>query len=103
MDFVVDRKKRARGGKNGAPMLLNGDGYQCCLGFCVEQIGYPKECMLEVGEPSELDEESVDAELFELEDRAIQINDDQKMDDVTREAKLAELFENHGHTISFRN
>lgn len=55
---TVDRSKWRCGGVTptrhgeGRTLLLNSEGYQCCLGFACEQMGLERHQLINVGAPS---------------------------------------------------
>lgn len=135
MEFTIDRSRWRCGGGDRGPdvypewmhgegetMLLNDDGFMCCLGQVEEQLGVGLDRLLQVFKPSGLQVESILCEIdhdaasvpdadgneagdiyidTELASRAMSINDDETLDDENREHRLTALFETHGHTITF--
>lgn len=68
----------------GITQLRNLEGFKCCLGFMCEQLGF--------------------AEIYgntDFSEEAIVINDNNELDDVSREAKLIELGLKHGVEFVF--
>ena len=51
LELVIDRSRWARGGLNGCPAMLNGQGNMCCLGFLARALGYSKEELRQDGHP----------------------------------------------------
>lgn len=49
--LTIDRKRWARGGKNGEAALLNTDGNMCCLGFACKKLGVSEEQLLNKSMP----------------------------------------------------
>lgn len=123
MDFTIDRSKwrcgggddgdRARG--TGATLLLNEEGYMCCLGQFCQQLGV--DGLLRRATPDvlhRLDKRDLtplvgilvnqengrfyDNDLCQL---AVEINDDHECNDAERETALTELLAKHGHTLRF--
>lgn len=91
-------------------MLLNRQGMMCCLGQFCEQAGVPKDALLNVSIPSDL-ENIPSCEVVELVDnaddytsylanRAVDINDS-RISISERERELSELFLSYGFTIEF--
>jgi hypothetical protein len=138
MKFTIDRAKWRCGGDDnrtargeGATLLRNPQGFECCLGQVACQLGCTPESILHVGEPMgmlELDmprgsprsaregveklrpillnKDNCDTKLASL---AMTLNDDGTigngvlMTDEYRETHLRELFQEHGHEIEFIN
>lgn len=113
MKFTIDRSKWRSGlsyryatGK-GATLLLNTEGFMCCLGQCMEQEGIRKRLLLNTGAPRELRVESIFIDEKGanslIANEAIGINDDNEpMKTVQeKEESLIELFAKHGHEIEF--
>ena len=83
----------------------------CCLGFASEQCGVPRSDLLGVATPSRLGADNVklimpllarSPNMVEcLETIAMSLNDDDTIDDDTRERKLSALFAHFGHTMTF--
>ena len=113
--ITVNRKKWARGGKNGESALLNDEGNMCCLGFACNQISrIPKSKLEGVGMPCDVyDKVSFLTEINStfingigdnlLARTAAEINDDLRITDKMREYKLTRLFKSHGYKIRFIN
>lgn len=113
--FTIDRSKWRCGGDIeprglGTTMMLNQEGFMCCLGQIGRQLGCPDEEMLHCGEPWEC------GEYFVLEDEwgcpedlwhgkflyeAIKINDSEELTDIQRERSLERLAEQYGLRIDF--
>lgn len=126
MEFVVDRSKWRSGGVIGAPyvtgkgitLLLNSEGFQCCLGFVCEQLGIERERLRGQTFPMDLKVEkdhpvqvlllerkslpySLDSDYCTLENHAANVNDDTTLTRKQREKKLIRLFRDFGHTLKF--
>jgi hypothetical protein len=114
--ITVDRKKWARGGKNGDACLLNDQGNMCCLGFAARQISrISRSALADAGmpcdvymKPSFLTEIDTSSNPNEVQDNALSraaanFNDDLKISDKMREYKLTRLFKKHGIKIRFVN
>lgn len=96
-EIVINRAKwkTATRGK-GQTLLLNDEGYKCCLGFLVGQTtkckikGYcvPSSCS---NPPKEFEKSEAHNE-DSLENSAIDINDNLSLNDKEREKQLKELF-----------
>ena len=108
--FTVQRTRWLRGKGTDCSALQRGNGYKCCLGFCLQQLGV--DGILNSPEPEDTGMEIpifTMADIFNdgtiintaLSDRAMDINDDPNIDDHTREEKIKRLFEKHGLTITF--
>lgn len=116
---IIDRSKWRTGGNSdiatgeGNTLLLNAEGYQCCLGFVCEAAGVPRKKMrgwclpnsvntvvegltelLDVGSHDEF----VDTKLA---DAAVGINDNGVMPPAEKEQKLLELFKDSPYELEF--
>lgn len=116
MKFVIDRSKW-RCGQNGKfklgageTLLENEQGYMCCLGQIARQLDNniilldrisPEDLKVEVS-PLCIDING-HIEDTELSSDAMDINDNMNFTNITREEKLIELFNDHGHEIEFIN
>ena len=123
--FTIDRSKWRCGGDIeprglGSTLMLNQEGFMCCLGQIGRQLGCPDDQMLDHGEPIECGE-SVEYEddygdegldlIFPPEWRgildgkfvseAIAINDSEELTDIQRERSLERLAEQYGIRIDF--
>lgn len=103
----------------GKVALLNNEGYMCCLGQCLHQLGYPKSQLLNYQDPYVIDSENAfvakadrgffdtkasKARLFvntELSKLAMEINDDFRTSVSVKEKRLKRLFKQHGKEIEF--
>lgn len=115
--FFIDRSKWRCGGYTGLHIhgggptqLLNAAGYMCCLGQVSLQLGCKRAQIKNAQTPC-----GVSVFVHELHGvlltdsgwatsltvSAMDINDDSKLDDATRESKLAALFAKHGYTLTF--
>lgn len=114
--FVINRKKWRAGdyGKHaigkGETELLNVDGYMCCLGQMEKQLGAKKDLLLNLFEPYEItsNEESmcnilseVPGQNSKLSSKAMTINDNERITNEEREARLIKLFAKHGVKLEF--
>jgi len=110
--FTVERSRWRNAAHGiGNVLLLNEDGYKCCLGFVCEQLGVRS--ILNRSSPKTLEVPVDDFnhwdvvwgvshwENTELSKKAILINDDVCLTDQEREAQLIELFKKHGHELIF--
>ena len=112
MKFVIDRSrwKNAKHGL-GTTLLLNSQGYMCCLGQVSKQLGASDEqiegCMGPAGVVGRYGIKDILAPLigsnYELSGRAMCINDNTTIDDVQRESELISLFATYGHELSFED
>src|SRR5688572_2747286 len=125
-EFTIDRSKWRCGGGTptadskkmkpterglGPVKLLNHDGFQCCLGQIAEQMGVPREELLDVGAPEDIQEgfEPLKGLLIggylgkntRLSTEAMKVNDDTSIDDAARENDLALLFGEADCKIAF--
>lgn len=113
--FTVRRSKWRRGGphyseKNkGTTFLLNEEGYMCCLGFACNQIcRIPMEKLLNNSYPWEVANSNttfVDSEgnSPDFVKKAVNINDNEKISNKVREARLTKLFADNGIKVTFKD
>lgn len=134
MDFVIDRTKWRCGGHRYTPqhtearglgdtLLLNGEGYMCCLGHVALQCGLASRAILNLGNYDDFmsstwydaefeqlsgalvgdatDDDARRRALNDFQMKAISINDDRSLSDSEREEALIELFASRGHSIRF--
>lgn len=117
MKFTIDRSKWRCGGVDtgnkrgyGPVSLLNKKGFMCCLGFVEKQLGLNDSQILDMDFPEHTRVPNILCEYSKyscayfnsnLASRAACINDDGFYTDAEREAKLIELFAQHGHEIEF--
>jgi len=126
MKFVIDRSKWRRGGDEGVTkrkgqrglgktVLLNKEGFMCCLGQMCNQLKVPKRRLLDAYAPKNLFlPKATFNRLVEngllpkhgyltttLVNQAIGINDDEDLTELQAEKKLAELLHKHGHEVEF--
>jgi hypothetical protein len=123
--FTIDRGKWRCGGDieprgHGHTMMLNPEGYMCCLGQIGRQLGCPDDQMLDFGEPCDCgvsvlyrDEyDEIDSKMAfppewkgildgEFIHEAIAINDSEELTDTQRERSLERLAEQYGLRIDF--
>lgn len=116
MKFVIDTKKWRTGsnGPNktgeGDTFLLNKEGFMCCLGMCLEQIGFDHHVLLDVANPANV-KSGLDAmKIFrtnvpnmntDLSVAAMNFNDSPLTTIDEKKEKLIKLFANNGHEIEF--
>lgn len=85
----------------GCTRLLNDQGFQCCLGFAVEQLdGVPHDKLLYLAVP-EGPLVGADSIAFAVRYQAVNINDEWKQSFEEREQKIAALFAEHGVEVVF--
>lgn len=120
--LIIDRREWARGSVGGESALLNHIGSKCCLGFEALACGFTKEDIAHTGTPEDIglfhDVETEYAiakapHLFvssidylsdsPFVNRAVKINDNAKITEVTREKRLTALFEKEGIELEFIN
>ena len=124
MKFTVDRSKwvNASFGNRGHTLLLNREGYSCCLGFVCSQLGIKDEEMQGYGSPNHVcHDRSTQTTNFDLlsklksltqyhygyvsntslAERAIRINDNANISREHREKDLIDLFAEYGHELKF--
>lgn len=112
--FVVDRRTWYRGQGMENSKLLRADGQRCCIGFVAQQCGVADDSMVDIGGVAGLNEE--EQQKFpswmqpdrgtDEEDSvygAYSDNDDQGINDATREARLIKRFKEQGNEIEFTN
>jgi hypothetical protein len=135
--LIIDRSKWRTGGsisdperlnKYGNTLLLNRQGYMCCLGFYCEQLGgIPKDKLLGISSPEALglddlglDDINIITKLvikkdhYDVEDDytllptsftsdAIEINDSPYIFSEERENQIVDHFKNHNVEVIFKN
>jgi hypothetical protein len=131
--LIIDRSKWRTGGRkydasHGKTLLLNNQGNMCCLGFYCLQLGELTENEIKYKgdfttfDPDQLsltnenirnvaflyDEDGGDDDTKRItntlfSDEAIEINDNQKIDNYTREQKLIEHFKTIDVDVTFIN
>jgi hypothetical protein len=110
----INRKRWARGSKNGNSELLNSEGNMCCLGFACRKLGLKPDDILNMGTPASavaLLETSKHAMLDPLVTKqmcnraavrlAVYENDDTLISDDVREARLVPILAQLGFKVSF--
>lgn len=118
MDFTIDRTKWYRGHGSSESRLLRNDGMMCCLGQVSLQCGYTPEDILDIASPggvfkehnyeanpafswlTDSTNEFLDSKLA---GQAMLVNDEECLDDETREASLVSIFAEAGHTLTFHD
>ena len=91
-------------GKAGNSCLLNELGNMCCLGFASKAAGVTASDLLDREAPSELRIEYSPPgiiQLWDIETDAIELNDNWRISNKTREAKLKKLFSTAGIELKF--
>lgn len=122
--LVIDRSKWYRGrGSAESRLVRTGDYLMCCLGFCLLQRGFSQGELLDIGSPNEVG--SIDRDESGAIDRAkglierfddtldtyethtteclINVNDNEDIDEETREAQITDLFAGIGVDVRFIN
>lgn len=114
--FTVDRKTWYRGKGGIQSALLTEHGERCCIGFVGQQCGVVDKLML--GVPTIHYHQPMDGYLNAAQfpawmtyedhgskdvDEAYLVNDNRDISDLTREAKLKEIFARHGDELEFIN
>lgn len=111
MKYIIDRTKWLRGEGSMRSFLLRADdGKMCCLGQVGEQCGLSSADMLSIQTPWALESAAL-ARYPEWLNRpvsgdrvaAMTVNDNEKLSDAEREAKLTALFAKHGDELEFIN
>lgn len=113
--LIIDRAKWRTGGEGihktgeGNTVLLNDEGYMCCLGFRCEQMGIPEKLLLNVGMPSGLYNSYDIPDLInelgknsEFAVQAVKINDDGEPSPKEREKAITKHFKTIGVTVEFK-
>jgi len=92
----------------GTTFLLNKEGFMCCLGFCVQQLGIKEDDLKGKALPSSLNNPKIGSLLLnergfdnEFTKIAVSINDDESITSQEREAKLILHFKEEGIDIIF--
>lgn len=116
MKFVIDTKKWRTGydGPNktgeGNTLLLNKEGYMCCLGMCLAQMGVDDDALLDVENPADVKLDLDAMKIFrinapnrntDLSVAAMLINDGTLTTIDEKKERLIKLFANNGHEIEF--
>lgn len=119
MKFTIDRSKWRCGDCGpyaagaGDTLLLNDQGFMCCLGQIELLLGRNTDVLHNSGEPSELPALRGDpaADFLQGYDRgkhnsplaakAMAINDDGRLAHNEKEQRLTSLFAEHGHELEF--
>ena len=114
--LIINRAKWRTGGhyngKNqtgfGGTILLNSEGFMCCLGFRCHQMGIPKKDLLSMPTPRSI---ATDWDIPDLIDsygdttftiKAVRINDDNSLTSEEREKQITEHFATIGVTVEFK-
>lgn len=107
--FKIDRTKWRNGsyGDNmvgkGITLLLNEEGYMCCLGQCLRQMGV--DGLLGHGTPaftSKINSYFVNyGANSKLSESAVEINDNEETTSLEKELELIALFSSYGLELSF--
>ncbi len=120
MKFTLDCAKWKCGSIGGRPdtalgtgltLLLNNQGFMCCLGQFSKQLGFSADQLLGIANPSELQKENIFTKLNDhgsmlcspLSIEAIGINDDNNTTIDTKIERLCRLFAENGHEIEVIN
>ena len=119
--FIIDRSKWRCGGNTGNPgargqgstLLLNSEGYMCCLGQVCTQLGVPDQNLLDLMTPIHIEDDFIslpqavgltdggEDENSDFADEVMKVNDDGSLDDSTREQQLIDMFAEQGYTLEF--
>lgn len=114
MRLTIDRATWARGPRETTRLLSSLDGSRCCLGFHARACGVSDAEMLDLGWPEEVVDRigrtpppgmewlvpagNVDSDASHA---LMAANDDEEIDEPTREARIAALFAAHGVEVEF--
>ena len=100
----------------GSTLMLNEEGFMCCLGHVCHNSGFGKDLLLSEGLPEDVvadtdfldlpylvDAESEDEDIGDsaFAGQAVSINDDRLLAPKEREKQLKVLFKEHGITLKF--
>jgi len=118
--LIIDRSKWRTGSEKpsatgkGPTLLLNDEGFMCCLGFFCINKGLTRQLIRGTGEPSDIpmcidklvdvinyDDDSPDFSNTSFTLDAMEINDADTISREEREKKLTELFSKEGITLEF--
>lgn len=102
--LVIDRSKWLRGEGGGDSCLLRpSDGKMCCLGFVGLACGLTAKELTNKSAPLDVPSSLWPDFLQQTDgsDRFVEINDDEHISDVVREADLRLEFEKHGVRVEF--
>lgn len=119
--LYIEREKWVRGKLNGQSALLNRENNMCCLGFHCHQIDkIPLMFLKNKGQPDNIQyneikdikslcfnhkeghEGTMWASCTEFVSEAIDINDDEDIDEIEREYRIKDLFEDHDIKVIFK-
>ncbi len=100
--LVIDRTRWLRGDE-WKSMLRDEVGNMCCLGFACLAKGLDPEQIAFVPRPDDLDQSGEELDDWELNvvERAMEINDDYRIDDMAREARLVPVLAKLGFAVTF--
>lgn len=116
--LIIDRAKWRTGGNNpnatgeGDTLLLNDEGFMCCLGFRCHQMGIHKNDLLNkctpvclsdlYNIPDLIEEKSWGWDDSEFTSKAIEFNDSKFLTPEQREKAIIEHFATIGVTVEFK-
>jgi len=113
-ELVIDRAKWRTGRYNrgdkrvGPTKLLNAEGFQCCLGFYLEEAGISRQVLSEKIYPQDVARRGIDLGWLVRESgldseaaEALISSNDGGMGDAQREAEVARLFAEQGTEVEF--
>lgn len=83
----------------GGTLLLNDEGYMCCLGQWSLQCGVPPSYLIEQGEPMDIDPSYRPSFEGNFVKKAISINDEENINKETRITKLKNLTNEYGYSL----
>jgi len=110
--LIIDRKKWQHAGRNGDTLLLHPKNKRmCCLGFDALNEGLTEGQIIEFSRPEELEikipgitrREGTHFAETVMAYNLIEVNDDRKISEDTREAKITKLFAKIGREVEFIN
>lgn len=110
MELKIDRSRWRSGWESptksgsGTTCLLNERGYMCCLGFYCLALGYAKNDIRDIDDPSmlyeiDLIEEWLSANHWERLQELVEVNDHRGLTRQEREAEVKRLFRPHVEVV----
>ena len=107
--LIIDRSKwRTDSHGKGDTLLLNNEGYMCCLGFRCHQMGIPKKEILNICLPYYLSYKWIIPDLIDengctsqFSEDAAEINDDPDLTNKERERLIIEHFKTKDIIVKF--
>lgn len=103
--FTIDRQRWSRGGEGAS--LLDGDGHRCAVGFYLGACGVPDSLLRGKTYPAQLRPAPRDTWLMaglgnsSAATTITEVNDDERLPEPLREARLVELFRRQDIELTF--